>query len=84
MSCHVKGYRLCRKVATGVGGDTGQSRAETWKMLLLLWLSLLCQGPWSEEKGLDLCPEEVGGTDLPKSSGGGSMAVIAGFAGGHQ
>lgn len=46
--------------------------------------SLLCQGPWNEEKGLDLCPEEVGGADLPKSSGGSSVTEIAGFTGGHQ
>lgn len=53
-------------------------------MSLLLWLSLLCQGPWSKEEGLDLCPEDVGSTDLPKSSGGGIVAVIARFTGGHQ
>lgn len=63
----MKVYGLCHKVAAGVAGDTGQSRAETCKMPLMLWLSLLCQGPWSEEKGLDLCPEELAGADLPRA-----------------
>lgn len=53
-------------------------------MPLLLWLSLLCQGPWGKEEGLDLCPEEVEGTDLPKSSGGSRVAVFAGFTEGHH
>lgn len=33
----------------------------------LKWLSLLCQGPWNEEKGLDLCPEDVGGEIYPRA-----------------
>lgn len=72
-------------------GDAGQFRCCPFQgrdlqdaPAALKWLSLLCQGPWSKEKGLDLCAGAVAGTDLPKSSGGGSVAVTARLTGGHQ
>lgn len=73
MSCHVKGDGLCGKAAAGVGGDAGQLGSFQGRNLQdvpasLKRPSLLRQGPWSKEEGLGFCPEDVGGTDLPKSS----------------
>lgn len=83
MSCHMKGYRLCHKVATGVGGDAGQLGSFQGRDLQDAPAAVavpFVSRSMEQRKGA----EDVGGTDLPKSSGGGIVAVIARFTGGHQ
>lgn len=71
----MKGYRLCHEVATGVGGDAGQLGSFQGRDLQDAPAAVsvpFVSRSMEQRKGA----ENVGGTDLPKSTKGGIVTVI--------